>query len=88
MTALNTPWAWRAKARWIHVARFGLADLSMCFVLWLIYAEVIIIGNICLYCTGVHLVDVRSSDRPHRGQPDPTRLGALTSELTPDARIR
>ena len=59
MTALNSPWAWRAKARWIHVARFVLAIVSMCFVLWLIYAEVIIIGNICLYCTGVHLVDVR-----------------------------
>jgi uncharacterized membrane protein len=55
MTALNTPWAWHAKARWIHVARFVLAIISMCFVLWLIYAEVIIIGNICLYCTGVHL---------------------------------
>ena len=28
----------------------------MCFVLWLVYAEVIIIGNICEYCTGVHLM--------------------------------
>jgi uncharacterized membrane protein len=27
----------------------------MCFVLWLIYAELIIINNICLYCTGVHI---------------------------------
>lgn len=55
MTALNTPWAWRSRHRWIHVTRFVLGMLSMCFVLWLIYAEVIIIGNICLYCTGVHL---------------------------------
>ena len=56
MTALNTPWAWRARARWIHVARFVLAIISMCFVLWLIFAEVIIIGAICEYCTAVHLV--------------------------------
>jgi uncharacterized membrane protein len=28
----------------------------MCFVLWLVYAEVIIIGNICEYCTVVHIV--------------------------------
>jgi uncharacterized membrane protein len=56
MTALNTPWAWRARARWIHIARFVLAIISMCFVLWLIFAEVILIGAICEYCTGVHLV--------------------------------
>jgi uncharacterized membrane protein len=56
MTAINTPWAWRARSRWIHVARFALSIVSMCFVLWLIFAEVIIIGAICEYCTGVHLV--------------------------------
>jgi uncharacterized membrane protein len=56
MAALNSPWAWRARVRWIHVARFVLAILSMCFVLWLIYAEVEIIGAICIYCTGVHVV--------------------------------
>jgi uncharacterized membrane protein len=55
MTAFNTPWAWRAKSRWVHVARFVLAIVSMCFVLWLIFAEVEIIGAICLYCTGVHV---------------------------------
>lgn len=55
MTALNTPWAWHARVKWVHVARFVLAVISMCFVLWLIYAEVEIIGSICLYCTGVHV---------------------------------
>jgi uncharacterized membrane protein len=55
MTAFNTPWAWRAKSRWVHVARFALGVISMCFVLWLLYAELIIIGNICIYCTGVHI---------------------------------
>ncbi len=55
MAAINSPWAWRAKQRWIHVARFALGVVSMCFVFWLLYAEFIIIGNICLYCTGVHI---------------------------------
>ena len=56
MTALNSPWAWRAKNYWIHVARFVLTIGAMCFVLWLVSAELLIINNICLYCTGVHLV--------------------------------
>jgi uncharacterized membrane protein len=55
MTGLNSPWAWHSRHRWIHEARFILAIISMCFVLWLIYAELIIIGNICLFCTGVHI---------------------------------
>jgi uncharacterized membrane protein len=28
----------------------------MAFVLWLVAAELLIIKNICLYCTGVHVV--------------------------------
>jgi uncharacterized membrane protein len=55
MTAFNSPWAWHAKARWLHVARFVLSMVSMCFVLWLVYAEFIIIKSICLYCTAVHV---------------------------------
>jgi uncharacterized membrane protein len=56
MTALNSPWAWRARTYWVHLARFVLAILSMCFVLWLVYAELMIIKHVCEYCTGVHLV--------------------------------
>ena len=55
MVAINSPWAWHAKARWIHVARFALAIVAMCFVFWLVYAEFIIINSICLYCTAVHI---------------------------------
>lgn len=56
MTTLNSPWLWRSSIRLIHVARFALGIISICFVLWLVYAEIIVIGHICLYCTGVHLV--------------------------------
>lgn len=56
MAVLNSPWLWRVKNYWVHVARFVLIIGSMGFVLWLLYAELIIINNICLYCTGVHVV--------------------------------
>lgn len=56
MTALNSPWGWRAASYWLHAARFVLAIISMIFVLWLLSAELLIIDNICLYCTGVHIV--------------------------------
>jgi len=55
MTALNSPWGWRLKAYWVHVARFVLSLAGMAFVLWLVYAELMIINHICLYCTGVHV---------------------------------
>jgi uncharacterized membrane protein len=56
MSALNSPWAWRAKTYWLHVVRFVMAVGSMVFVLWLISAELLIIDHICLWCTGVHVV--------------------------------
>ncbi len=56
MSVLNSPWVWRAKNYWIHVARYVLSIVSMCFVLWLLTAELLIIKSLCLYCTGVHIV--------------------------------
>jgi uncharacterized membrane protein len=56
MTILNSPWVWKRPERWIAVTRFVLVIAGMAFVLWLIAAEVLIIGNICLWCTGVHVV--------------------------------
>ncbi|NNN00674.1 MAG: vitamin K epoxide reductase family protein [Acidimicrobiaceae bacterium] len=56
MTLLNSPWGWKLKWYPIHVARFVLSLVGMAFVLWLVYAELLIINHICLYCTGVHIV--------------------------------
>jgi uncharacterized membrane protein len=56
LTALNSPWAWRATSYWVHLARFVIVVGSMLFVLWLVYAELIILNHICEYCTGVHVV--------------------------------
>ena len=55
LTVLNSPWGWRLTSYWIHVARFVIVAASMVFVLWLVYAELMIINHICLYCTGVHI---------------------------------
>jgi len=56
MTALNLPVAWRSADRRIHLARLGMLVLGMCFALYLVSAELLIIGAICLWCTGVHIV--------------------------------
>jgi uncharacterized membrane protein len=55
MVAINSPWGWRLSwpaARWV---RFGSVIVGMCFVLYLIYAEIDLIHAICLWCTSVHV---------------------------------
>ena len=54
MLPLQTPWAWRSTNLWLRAVRLGSCVVGMGFVLWLLYAELIKIGNICLYCTSVH----------------------------------
>lgn len=54
--AINSPWAWRMRRREVRWIRLVSTVLGMGFVLYLLYAELIQIGNICLYCTGVHIV--------------------------------
>lgn len=56
LTAINSPWGWKAPQKWVHQLRFALIVVSMLFVLWLIYAELVLINHICLYCTAVHVV--------------------------------
>lgn len=56
MSILTSPPVWRRSERWLALSRSTLAVSGMIFVLWLIIAEVLIIGHICLWCTGVHVV--------------------------------
>jgi uncharacterized membrane protein len=53
---LFSPWAWRLQRREVHLLRLGSVVVGMAFVLYLIYAELYQIGDICEYCTGVHIV--------------------------------
>jgi len=54
--AIMSPWAWRATRREIHLLRIASVVVGIGFVLYLIYAELFIIGSICLYCTSVHAI--------------------------------
>jgi uncharacterized membrane protein len=56
MVAINTPWAWRWQHPLIPWVRTGGIITGIGFVLYLVYAEVIEIGNICLLCTIVHII--------------------------------
>ena len=63
MAVVNSPFGWRLtrarllglplEVRWL---RLGSVVIGMGFVLYLVYAEVIQIGNICLWCTSVHVL--------------------------------
>jgi uncharacterized membrane protein len=51
-----SPWAWRAARREIHLVRIASLVAGIGFVLYLLYAELFVIGSICLYCTSVHAI--------------------------------
>jgi uncharacterized membrane protein len=54
--AIMSPWAWRATRREVHLLRIASVVVGIGFVLYLVYAELFIIGSICLYCTSVHAI--------------------------------
>ncbi|MGH3167362.1 MAG: vitamin K epoxide reductase family protein [Trebonia sp.] len=56
LTAIMTPWAWRMRRPEVHWLRLGSMIVGMGFVMYLIYAEVYQIQEVCEYCTGVHIV--------------------------------
>jgi uncharacterized membrane protein len=53
---LFSPWAWRLEWRELNLLRLVSAVIGMGFVVYLIYAELYQIRDICEYCTGVHIV--------------------------------
>jgi uncharacterized membrane protein len=54
--AIMSPWAWRSTRREVHLARLASVVVGVGFVIYLLYAELFIIGSICLYCTSVHVI--------------------------------
>ncbi len=56
MTVMNLPPLWRSADRRVHLARLALAVVGIAFALWLVAAELVIIDNICIWCTSVHVV--------------------------------
>jgi uncharacterized membrane protein len=56
MVAICSPQAWRSQLPAVRRARPAAAIIGMGFVLYLIYAELIEVGQICPYCTSVHVI--------------------------------
>jgi uncharacterized membrane protein len=52
--AIMSPWGWRWTRREVYLLRLVSVVVGMGFVIYLLYAELFIIGSICLYCTSVH----------------------------------
>jgi uncharacterized membrane protein len=63
VVAIMTPWAWRAEHLKVGRLRISVGWLrlaamitGMGFVMYLIYAELYQIGQVCEYCSGVHII--------------------------------
>ncbi len=56
MAVLCSPAAWRSSSPALARTRLGLSVLGVGSVLWLIYAELIVIGALCIWCTVVHVL--------------------------------
>ncbi|HEU5389906.1 MAG TPA: vitamin K epoxide reductase family protein [Streptosporangiaceae bacterium] len=54
--AIMSPWAWQARRREVHMLRVASMVAGIGMVIYLVYAEFIIIDAICLYCTSVHII--------------------------------
>jgi uncharacterized membrane protein len=56
MTGICTPPAWRSPVPLVHWARLGGAIAGMVFVLYLLYAELVELRQVCPYCTSIHVI--------------------------------
>jgi uncharacterized membrane protein len=56
MSVLCSPRAWRSGSRRVELARIAGVVAGIAFVLWLVYAELYLIGAICLWCTVAHVI--------------------------------
>jgi len=58
MLILQLPVMWRSTDRRIRLARLAWAVAGVGTALWLVYAELFEIDNICLWCTSVHILSL------------------------------
>jgi uncharacterized membrane protein len=56
LVPMMSPWVWRSTRPEVAWARLGSLVVGIGFVLYLVYAELFEIDNICLYCTSVHVI--------------------------------
>lgn len=58
MAVLQLPAMWRSARREIRLARLGWSVVGLGTAIWLVYAELFLIKNICLWCTSVHIISL------------------------------
>jgi uncharacterized membrane protein len=56
MIAINSLPAWRSPRPEVRLARLVSVIVGIGTVIYLIYAELLVIGNICLECTSIHVI--------------------------------
>ena len=56
MVVICSPPGWRSRWPAVAWARLGAGVVGMIFVLYLVYRELVSIGQICPYCTSVHVI--------------------------------
>ncbi|MGO9558101.1 MAG: vitamin K epoxide reductase family protein [Acidimicrobiales bacterium] len=56
MTAMCLPVAWRSPSMWLARARVAMNVAGMGFVIYLVSVEFLVVHHICIYCTGVHIM--------------------------------
>ncbi len=56
MVPLLVPAAWRSPNRYLRLARLAASVVGIGMVLWLVYVELVKLGAVCEYCTGVHIL--------------------------------
>jgi uncharacterized membrane protein len=56
MIPFQLPVAWRSANPLVRRARLLGGAVGVGMILWLLYAELFLIGKICLWCTSVHLL--------------------------------
>jgi uncharacterized membrane protein len=56
MIVINSPPAWRSPRPQLRLLRLVSVLVGIVFVLYLIYAELVLIGSICLECTSIHVI--------------------------------
>jgi uncharacterized membrane protein len=58
MLVLQSPPAWSSPSWWLRGGRVLWSLVGVGTAVWLVYAELVKIRNICLWCTSVHIISL------------------------------
>ena len=58
MLVLQSPWAWGSPSLLVRGGRMAWSLVGVGTAVYLMYAELFLIHNICLWCTAVHVISL------------------------------